>query len=260
MLEWIRYPFGVRRMQTVTAGRKVSYGIDAPGVIRNLALGGVTLFLIALFLPTIELGPVVLLTRPGFYIGAIAMFVPVVLMLLYSTMGKFRHRDRMIALAHLRGDEQVLDVGTGRGLLLAGAAKHLTIGRAVGIDIWSQKDLSSNNQAATQANLEAEGVADRCELRSEPAQAMRFSDGSMDAVFSLMCIHNIPAAAERDAACREIARVLKPGGVAVISDYKNTGRYADVFNESGLAVERKWFPFDTFPPVAVVVAKKGAGG
>jgi predicted nicotinamide N-methyase len=40
---------------------------------------------------------------------------------------------------------QVLDVGTGRGLLLIAAAKKLSgSGRAVGIDIWKASDLSEN--------------------------------------------------------------------------------------------------------------------
>ena len=56
------------------------------------------------------------------------------LMLLYSLRGKFHHRDRILALAKLRGDEDVLDVGTGRGLLLVGAAKKLvTIGETAGV-------------------------------------------------------------------------------------------------------------------------------
>ena len=39
-----------------------------------------------------------------------------------------------------RGNETVLDVGTGRGLLMIGAARRLTTGISVGIDIWSAKD------------------------------------------------------------------------------------------------------------------------
>ena len=45
-------------------------------------------------------------------------------MLVYSKWGKFRHRDRMLNMIAWRGDEHVLDVGTGRGLLIIGAAKR----------------------------------------------------------------------------------------------------------------------------------------
>jgi arsenite methyltransferase len=39
--------------------------------------------------------------------------------------------------------ENVLDVGTGQGLLMNGAAKHLTTGKSIGIDIWISKDLQT---------------------------------------------------------------------------------------------------------------------
>ena len=39
-----------------------------------------------------------------------------------------------------RGDEQVLDVGTGRGLMLIGTAQDVPAGLAIGIDIWSSTE------------------------------------------------------------------------------------------------------------------------
>jgi arsenite methyltransferase len=151
----------------------------------------------------------------------------------------------------------VLDVGTGRGLLLIGAAKRLTSGRAVGIDIWSAKDLSGNAPERTRANIALEGVGGKVELRSEDACQMSFPDGSFDVVVSNLCIHNIPKQAGRDQACREIARVMRPGGMAVISDYKLTGKYAAVFSGIGFAVEfRGPFWCDTFPPLKMFVARK----
>ncbi len=61
----------------------------------------------------------------------------------------------------------------------------------------------------------------------------------------------------RAKACREVARVLKPGGTAIISDFKNTADYAGVFASCGLTVERlaaNWL--DTFPPLRIVKATK----
>jgi ubiquinone/menaquinone biosynthesis C-methylase UbiE len=150
-----------------------------------------------------------------------------------------------------------LDVGTGRGLLLIGAAKRLTRGRAVGIDIWSTKDLSGNAPERNQANIEMEGVSGKVEVRSEDASRMSFPDDSFDVVASNLCIHNIPKQAGRDQACRQIARVLRPGGMAVISDYRLTKRYAAVFGGLGFSVEwRGPFWRDTFPPLKMFVARK----
>jgi hypothetical protein len=56
----------------------------------------------------------------------------------------------------------------------------------------------------------------------------------------------------------EGVRVLKPGGAAVISDFKNTGSYARAFKEAGLVVSRKFYFADTFFPVSIVFARKPA--
>jgi arsenite methyltransferase len=232
----------------------VDYGIDAPGVIRNLALIGVACGVVAAFSPFRIHGSVIDLR--GFWLPAIVFVVEAGLMLLYSLKGKFRHRDRMLTMANLRGDENVLDIGTGRGLLLVGAAKRLVTGRALGLDIWKTSDLSGNAREKTEQVLAQEGVADRCRLLERPAQETGLPDASFEVILSNLCLHNISAKGERDAACREIVRLLKPGGVAIISDFKNTGQYAKVFEAAGLKVRRSYHPWDTFPPLTVVEARK----
>lgn len=234
---------------------KPDYGIDAPGVIRNLLLIGLALLAVSFFIGRVaKVGPRL---RPTMIITGGILVAEGLAMLAYSKIGKFRHRDRMLAKIEWRGDERVLDVGTGRGALLIGAAKQLKTGRAVGIDIWSTKDLSANAMEATYANAELEGVRDLVELKTASATRMNFDTDSFDVVLSNLCIHNIDNAVGRDEACREIARVLKPGGVAVISDFKHTADYARVLSESGLAVERSGpCLLDTFPPLRIVTARK----
>jgi SAM-dependent methyltransferase len=234
--------------------QRVDYGIDAPGVIRNLFLVGVACCVVAALSPFHVRGN--RMDLRGFWLPGAIFFVEAGLMLLYSLRGKFRHRDRMLAMANLRGDESVLDVGTGRGLLLVGAAKRLVTGRAVGLDIWKTSDLSGNARERTEKVLEQEGVADRCKLLERPAQDMELPHGSFDVVLSNLCLHNISSREERDAACQEIVRVLKPGGVAVISDFKNAGQYARSFRAAGLTVRRSYHPWDTFPPLTIVEARK----
>lgn len=233
---------------------KIDYGIDAPGVVRNLAIIGV-LLLCFVFIPPFVVRGVTVDLR-GFWITGAVLLLEAAWMLFYSLYGKFRHRDRMLAMANLRGDENVLDIGTGRGLLLVGAAKRLVTGRAVGLDIWKTSDLSGNARTKTEAVLAQEGVADRCRLLERPAQETGLPDASFDVILSNLCLHNISARGERDAACREIARLLKPGGVAIISDFRNTGQYAKVFEAAGLSVRRTFHAWDCFPPLTVVEARK----
>jgi SAM-dependent methyltransferase len=235
---------------------KPDYGIDAPGVVRNLLLIGAALIISGILFPTIQIGRVTILwSRSAFWPGA-SLLLGGILMVVYAKWGKFRHRDRMLNMIPWRGDEQVLDIGTGRGLLAIGAARRLTTGKSTGIDVWSTKDLSGNSLARTQANVDVEGVRDKVELRSDDARKLSFPDASFDVVVSNLCIHNIPDSEGRAAACREIARVLKPGGTALISDFILTGFYQKVLAEAGLKVTRTGFNLLTYPPLRVVRAEK----
>ena len=105
---------------------KPDYGIDAPNVLRNLFLIGLACLGFAAFGPrAIHIGQVDFLPRPMLIGTGTLLLIEALLFLLYVKVGKFYHRDRMLSLHPWRGDEQVLDVGCGRGLLLAGAAKRL---------------------------------------------------------------------------------------------------------------------------------------
>jgi arsenite methyltransferase len=255
-----------RKKETFSMGDrstgKPDYGIDAPHVLRNLFLIGVSCLLFGVFGPHhIHLGQADLLLRPTFFWTGLWLVLEAFLFLFYVKFGKFRHRDRMLSLHKWSGDEQVLDVGCGRGLLIAKAAKLLAElggnGKATGIDIWSNVDMGANSEAATRHNLELEGISDRCTLLGVPAQEMPFPDGSFDVIASNLCLHNIYDRAKRRQALQHIARVLKPGGVAIISDYKLTGEYAEQLRRAGLSVEKRWGnPLYTFPPLRIVVARK----
>lgn len=246
---------------TTSLSKQLDYGIDAPGVMRSLFLFGTLCLLVGLFAPfPLHLGPISLVSQ-SFLWPAGFILAEGFLFLLYVKVGKFRHRDFMLGMHAWRGDENVLDVGCGRGLLLAGAAKRIAkvsgTGHATGIDVWSNVDMGGNSAAATQHNLDLEGVSSLCTLISQPAQEMSFPDAFFDVVVSNLCLHNIYDKPTRHQALQQIVRVLKPGGVALISDYKRTGEYADEFRKAGLIVEKKRGSLiTTFPPLTVVIARK----
>jgi arsenite methyltransferase len=237
---------------------KPDYGWDAPYVTRNLLIAAAACLIAAVFLPEkLAIGPVIFLPKPMLYGTATLCLIEVLLFWHYVKRGKFRHRDFILGRHTWRGDERVLDVGCGRGLLLAGAARRAPSGHATGIDIWNAEDLSGNSIAATQRNLELEGVAARCSLLTEDARAMSFPDASFDLVVSNLCLHNIYDRTLRKKAISEISRVLRPGGVALLSDYKLTAEYAAELRNQGLQVERRWGNMiDCFPPMRVVIARK----
>jgi arsenite methyltransferase len=241
---------------------KPDYGIDAPNVLRNLFLFGAACLLLRFFGPAqVRLGSVTLLPRGMFLWTGALVLLEGFFYLFYVKFGKFRHRDLILATHPWRGNEQVLDVGCGRGLLLAKAAKILDglggTGAATGIDIWSNVDMGGNSEAATLQNLELEGIRQRCTLIGVAAQDMPFPDDSFDVIVSNLCLHNISDGKQRRQAVQQIGRVLKPGGIAILSDFKLTGEYAQQLRNAGLAVERRWGnPLYTFPPLRIVIANK----
>ncbi|MCL6442423.1 MAG: class I SAM-dependent methyltransferase [Alicyclobacillus sp.] len=151
----------------------------------------------------------------------------------------------------------MLDVGCGRGLVLNAVAKRLKSGKAVGMDIWSKRDVSGNDRSVTMKNAEIEGVAERIEIVDGDARRMQFEDNSFDAVASSLVLHNISNREERRQAVREILRVLKPGGRFAILDFQRIKEYAGEFRECGaIDIEIHGPHFFMFPPVKIISGRK----
>jgi arsenite methyltransferase len=151
----------------------------------------------------------------------------------FSKRGKFEVWARLLTGLGLRGDERVLDLGCGRGAVLLIAAKLVPRGSVVGVDIW-RADQTGNSLQATQANAEAEGVADRVELHTRDMTDLQLPDESFDLVVSNLAIHNLPDDDARRAAIDEAVRVLRPGGRVAIADLAKTRVYADRLAERGM--------------------------
>ncbi len=168
-----------------------------------------------------------------------------------------RALDQLLDSVPWRGDELVLDVGTGSGLLLIAVARRLTTGRAIGIDVWSAEESSGNRPEVTLANARSEGVADRIDLWEGDAQKLPFGDEEFDVVLSSLVLHNIGETAGREQAVREMARVLKPGGRVLIQDSLHTEQYERALKECGATdVTRSKLSFLLLPPVRVVSGTK----
>jgi cyclopropane fatty-acyl-phospholipid synthase-like methyltransferase len=224
----------------------------------------VRLFLIGGFLLlTVGLALVLLSTDWLTAVGSIAFTFGVIftieglLMIWSSRYGKLRARDRLLDGLGLTGQEHLLDVGCGRGLLLIGAARRLPDGRAVGVDLWSQVDLSGNSASATLANAAAEGVPERVEVHEGDMRQLPFADARFDAVVASLSIHNIYSVEGRRQAILEIVRVLKPGGKVALMDIRHVREYAAGLRGAGMNdVNVSGLSFWIFPPVRTVTARK----
>jgi arsenite methyltransferase len=239
---------------------RANYGIDAPGLVRNFAFAGIASLVVGVYFyyafgadrPALAMTVVIV----GIVWGLLGLG-SAGLMVWSSKVGKLKERDRILDAIPWRGDETVLDAGCGRGLLLIGAAKHLSTGTAIGVDIWRKGDQSGNSPEVTLENAKAEGVEGRVEIRDGDLRDLPFEDGSFDVVLSSLALHNIHDREEREGALRELTRVLKPGGRLTIVDVWDTGEYARVLREGGMeGVWRSGLRFNIFPPVREVTAKK----
>jgi hypothetical protein len=135
--------FAHRTVHQPTRARRPDYGIDAPGVRRAMLVAG-SIGLIAAVVPPLiwnSSSAVAWISALGFVVG----------------IGKLRSREKLLDLAAaLRpwtGEEILLDVGCGRGLMLVGAARRLTTGHAVGIDRWRDEDQAENSLVVAQEAL-----------------------------------------------------------------------------------------------------------
>ncbi|KAA9156350.1 class I SAM-dependent methyltransferase [Amycolatopsis acidicola] len=180
----------------------------------------------------------------------------------YTTRtGKFQVWARVLAESGLRGDEDLLDLGCGRGAVLLAAAELLTEGRAVGIDLW-RPDQTGNAPEATRRNAELEGVAARVSLHSGDITRLPFEDASYDVVVSSFVLHHIPGAAGRARAIDEAVRVLRPGGRILLADLGHTRAYAARLRALGLTgVTRRnlgwrvWWGGPWFPSHLITATK-----
>ncbi len=109
----------------------------------------------------------------------------------------------------LRPGETVLDLGSGPGLdALLAAGQVGPTGRVIGVDMTPEM-LERARATAARAG------ASQVEFRQGRLEALPVEDASVDAVTSNCVINLVP---DKAAVFREVARVLRPGGRAVIAD------------------------------------------
>lgn len=217
------------------------YGQDAPTVVRNLALIGVVLIAADLALTHFSID-VIRFLQPSMRLTGWALVAMALWMVVSSSLLKPIVLNAMLDARTWRGDEQVLDIGCGRGLVAIGAARRVPRGHVTGIDLWQEVDLAGNSPDAIRANAQAAGVAERVTVDTGDARDLPYGDASFDVVASMTAIHNIPDAAGRTQAIAEAWRVTKPGGQILIYDIRHAWAYAAQLRGLGAVDVRMSWP------------------
>jgi SAM-dependent methyltransferase len=214
-----------------------NYGIDSPAIVLGMLVVGAT-----------ATGAVCVLLRLEhphpiweIAVGVIGVYCLLAAggMIAYSKAGKLRIREQLIESIPWRGDEIVLDVGCGRGLLLSGAANRLTTGAAIGLDRWIPGALSGNRPQAAVENARIEGVRERVAVTRGDIRRLPFADASFDVIASNFVVHELNSGAERAQMLREIVRVLKPGGRLALVDFIFTAECVRVLRGLGISDARR---------------------
>ena len=121
-----------------------------------------------------------------------------------AVVSRFAGVGHPLSVAPPRPGDRVLDVGCGAGLDVLVAARMVgSGGRAVGIDL------------VPEMLEQARGDAGGAEFLEGGAESLPFPDGSFDRVISNGVLNLVP---DKDAAWREIRRVLRPGGEFAAAD------------------------------------------
>ena len=242
----------------MAARGKANYGIDALDITRTFALAGAGFTASSRLIIALGMRGRMLRVTGATLAGAGAVYLGLAAsMLAYGLRGNRIFCRRMLDMIDWRGDERVLDIGTGRGMMMIAAAKRLTTGSAVGIDLQSAHSAPADDVKLALRNAEIEGVRSKVQVHTQDAGRLDFTNNAFDVIVSTLHLHTIQGRDDRTAACREIARVLKPGGTVLIADYVATAQYARLLAYAGLIVERsRPYVLESFTNLRVVAATK----
>jgi len=147
----------------------------------------------------------------------------------------FITRERLREILSVRDGERILEVGPGTGYYTLDVAEWVGDGS---VDIL---DLQQEMLDHTIGRASERGISNITATQSD-ATAMPYEDASFDGAYLTAVLGEIP---DQDAALRELARVIKPGGRLVVGELFGDPHYVRLGNlrlraaGAGLEYERR---------------------
>jgi len=116
---------------------------------------------------------------------------------------------------HLMSGTSLLDLGCGRGEYALAAAKFIgEQGRIYGIDLWEEGIADLREQAA------AKGLKNLTALVSDISQRIPLNNHSIDVCLMATVLHDLVEVDAAGKTLHEVHRVLLPGGLLAIVEFK----------------------------------------
>jgi ubiquinone/menaquinone biosynthesis C-methylase UbiE len=141
---------------------------------------------------------------------------------------RIKFAKKVVLSLGLKGDETVLDVGTGKGLYAIEVAKLLTRGKVIGIDLWNENEIpdsvyhhklsqpTGNTILNALKNAQIEGVSEKIHFQNMDAIHLQFDKNSFNIAICAFVIGHLREFGLN--ALQEIKRVLEPGGRLILID------------------------------------------
>lgn len=216
-----------------SAGRQGYYGVETPAI-------PVVQSFIALMMLQLGFTKVNDDDSQGYWLlGAGVVLLTIAMVYLHATRrGRFRVWSRVLGDLELAGNEEILDVGCGRGAVTTLAAARVPTGSVIGVDVWGKAGFLASSRRGTddqiaKSNAAAEGVADRIRYVVGDIDNLNAEGNSFDVVVSGGGMSRVGSGERRLAAVDEAVRVTRPGGRILIGDVRNTGAFAHRLSELG---------------------------
>ena len=218
-----------------SVGRRGNYGVDTPMVPAVQAFIAIMLIQIGIQQTSGKDGN----SQGWWAIGSGAILLGIALLYLHATRrGKFIAWSRALGEMALKGDEEVLDLATGRGSVATLAAARVPRGKVTGVDTWNTRSRIGGNRKGepedviARRNAELEGV--KVEFKPGDIRKLGLPGNQYDLVTSNLGVGSLNRMEERDDAIAEAVRVCKPGGRLAIADTNFTAQVAKRLTDLGM--------------------------
>jgi ubiquinone/menaquinone biosynthesis C-methylase UbiE len=143
------------------------------------------------------------------------------------TLAEKEFREKLLELAHLKGNEKVLDIACGTGTFALMIAEALDRGYVFAIDI-STRMVETAKKKAEQNNF-------KIDYKVGSSLELPYNSNEFDLVFTSLMFHHLDYGEKARTLC-EIYRVLKPDGMYLSVEF---GEFpTDVFHRAILGLTR----------------------